>query len=137
MQNSTMCDIKQGGFVRHCCEFKADDIYYLKETNIYVTRKLSIGFCPICNKPVAELVEFSFNGGVYKTLASGVKANDLVNRNKEDILYSMKSCNYLKFKSKPYGWKYGINKQVKLNGKERIKQYAGDFYGNKEIIKIV
>ena len=24
-----------------------------------------------------------------------------------------------------------------MNGKERIKQYAGDFYGNKEIIKIV
>ena len=29
---------------------------------------------------------------------------------KNQIKYSMRECNYLKFKSKPYGWKYGVNK---------------------------
>lgn len=124
--------------MRHCCEFKADDIYYLKETNLYTTRKLSIGFCPICERPVAQLIEFRFDGkDVNNVLAVGVEANDLVMSLKDDILYSMKECNYQRFKSKPFGWKYGINKNVKINGKERIRQYACDFYGNKEIIKTI
>ncbi len=54
---------------------------------------------------------------------------------KDDILYSMKQCNYQKFKSKPFGWKYGVNKSVKIRGEERVRQYACDFYGNKRINK--
>ena len=56
---------------------------------------------------------------------------------KDEIKYSMKECNFMKFKSKPYGWKYGENKVVKIRGEERIRQYACDFYGNKEAIKLV
>ena len=122
--------------MRHCCTFSADDIYYLLETNLYKTRKLSIGFCPICNKPVAELFQIRFDGKIEKTSQAGLKANDLMQNLKDEILYSLKECNFLKFKSKPYGWKYGVNKSVKINGKERIKQYAYDFYGNKEVIKL-
>lgn len=127
--------MRAGGFMLHCCEFKADDIYYLAENNLYTTRKLSIGFCPVCSKPVAELIEFRFDGAVDKKSASGIKANDMVMKYKDEILYSMKECNYLRFKSVPYGWKYGVNKSVKINGKEYVRQYAYDFYGNKEIIK--
>ena len=65
-----------------------------------------MGFCPICLKPIAELIEYSFTGSVNRTYAVGVKANELVIKNQDKILYSMKSCNYMKFKSKPYGWKY-------------------------------
>ena len=122
--------------MRHCCEFKADDIYYLKETNLYVSRKLSIGFCPICQKPVAELVEISFTGAIKRTRYSGIKADFLLNDMEEDVLYSMRECNYLRFKTKPFGWKYGVNKLGKVKGKECIRQYAYDFYGNKELIKI-
>ena len=121
--------------MRHCCEFKADDIYYLKETNLYVSRKLSIGFCPICQKPIAELSEMTFTGSVQKKIFSGIKAKEIVDKLKNQIEYSMQECNYLKAKGKPYGWKYGINKSSKINGKEIIKQYAKDFYGNKELIK--
>lgn len=123
--------------MRHCCKFKADDIYYLKETNLFVTRKLSIGFCPICHKPVAELVEIRFDGVVSRDYKIGIQANDLAMKYKDDILYSMKQCNYQRFKSKPFGWKYGINKSVKLRGEEKVRQYACDFYGNKEIIKTI
>lgn len=121
----------------HCCQFKADEIYYLEETPLYVDRKLSIGFCPICEKPVAELIERNFVGAVKRLRVSGVKAHELVMSHKKQIVYSMRECNYLKFKSKPFGWKYGVNKSVKIKGKEYVKQYAKDFYGNKELIKIV
>lgn len=121
--------------MRHCCKFKPDDIYYLSETNLYVFRKLSMGFCPICQKPVAELYEVRFDGAVSRDYASGVDAQNLVMKHKDSILYSMSECNYRRFKSKPFGWKYGLNKSVKINGAERVRQYACDFYGNKEIIK--
>lgn len=123
--------------MRHCCEFKADDIYYLYETNLYTDRKLSIGFCPICQKPVAELVETRFDGAIERLRASGLQAHELTTKLKNQIQYSMRECNYLRYKSKPYGWKYGVNKSTKVNGKEKIKQYAYDFYGNKEVIKTI
>lgn len=121
--------------MRHCCQFKADDIYYLQETNLYVNRKLSIGFCPICQKPVAELVEIRFDGAIVRDYASGIKAQELAIKHKDEIVYSLKEFNYRKFKSKPFGWKYGLNKSVKIRGEERVRQYACDFYGNKEVIK--
>lgn len=123
--------------MRHCCEFKADDIYYLKETNLYVTRKMSIGFCPICQKPVVELIEISFTGAIKRTRLTGTKANLLVMKLSNQISYSANECNYRKFKSKPFGWKYGVNKNGKINGKDCVRQYAYDFYGNKELIKTI
>ena len=123
--------------MRHCCDFKADDIYYLKETPLFTNRKLSIGFCPICKKPVAELIEIRFDGVPERIRASGLEAHNLMLKFKEQILYSMRECNFLRTKSKPYGWKYGVNKSFKLRGKEKIKQYAYDFYGNKEVVKLV
>ncbi len=120
--------------MRHCCQFKADDIYYLEDTNLYSNRTLSIGFCPICKKPVAELKEVLFTGGINKTSVSGINAQNLMMSVKDSILYSVQSLNYKKQKSKPFGWKFGINKGYK-NG--QIKQYACDFYGNKELIKSV
>ena len=123
--------------MRHCCEFKADDIYYLKETSLYVSRKMSIGFCPICQKPVAELIEISFTGSVERTRLSGVKAHELVMKFRNQIDYSLRDCNYRKFRSKPFGWKYGVNKNGKNKGKDCVRQYAYDFYGNKELIKTI
>ena len=123
--------------MRHCCQFKADDIYYLKETNLYVTRKLNIGFCPICKKPVSELILIRFDGVIERERYSGYRAQEIAMKYKDDILYSQRECNYLKFKTKPFGWKYGVNKSVKISGEERVRQYAYDFYGNKEVIKII
>lgn len=121
--------------MNHCCKFKADDIYFLADTEIYLHRKLSVGFCPICGKPVAELLQIRFDNNIERETYLGIKANEIVAKNKDSILYSFKECNYRRFKSKPFGWKYGLNKAVIVKGKERIRQYACDFYGNKEIIK--
>ena len=49
----------------------------------------------------------------------------------------MREFNYAKFKSKPFGWKFGLNKCIKSGKKEVIKQYACDFYGNRELVKEV
>ena len=121
--------------MNHCCKFKADDIYFLADTEIYPIRKLSVGFCPTCGKPVAELYLIRFDNTVERQLYAGMKANDIVIKNKDAILYSSRECNYRRFKSKPFGWKYGVNKASSIKGKEYIKQYAYDFYGNKELIK--
>ncbi len=123
--------------MKHCCKFKADDIYFLADTELYPQRKLSIGFCPICGKPVAELILLRFDDTIERHTYSGAEADEVVINNKSDILYSLKECNYRRFKSKPFGWKYGVNKAVIVKGKERIRQYAYDFYGNKEIVKEV
>ncbi len=121
--------------MQHCCEFKPDDIYYLRDNDIFSSRKLAIGFCPICSKPVAELSQWRFDGKYDRFAASGVRANDLVLKYKDEIVYSLKECNYTRFKTKPFGWKFGINKSSKTGNKEVTRQYACDFYGNKELIK--
>ena len=121
--------------MRHCCQFRPDDIYYLQDNDNYSSRKLSIGFCPICGKPVAELIQWRFDGKFDRDCFSGIKANDLMIKHKNEIVYSMKEFNYSRFKSRPFGWKYGINKNVKSGRKDLVKQYAADFYGNKELIK--
>ena len=124
--------------MRHCCKFKPDDTYYLKETNLYTYRMLSVGFCPICGKPVAELYRVRFDGKPERVCVSGIEANELVSKLTEDIVYSANELNYRKVKIKPFGWKYGVNKSVRRQGKKDIlRQYAYDFYGNKELIKTV
>lgn len=121
--------------MKHCCSFKADDIYFLSDTELYPKRQLSVGFCPICGKPVAELYMIRFDGSISRDTYSGLKANEIVIKHSDSILFSARECNHLRFKSKPFGWKYGVNKKVMINGKEHQRQYAYDFYGNKELIK--
>ena len=123
--------------MRHCCQFRPDDVYYLKDNELFTSRKLSIGFCPICGKPVSELSEWRFDGICNVTKVAGIEANYLVIKHKNEIVYSMREFNYAKFKSKPFGWKFGLNKCVKSGKKEVIKQYACDFYGNRELVKEV
>lgn len=121
--------------MQHCCKFRADDIYYLAPTELYPKRKLSIGFCPKCNKPVAELVQERFDGKTEKLKFAGIKADEAMMKYKDAILFSALECNYLRCKSKPFGWRYGVNKTVIIKGKECVRQYAYDFYGSKEIVK--
>ena len=116
----------------HCISFNADEIYCLKETDICPERVLSVGFCPICNKPVTELIENSFTGVINKTTASGINAQNMMLELKKDIIRTVPKIYGKQKKMKPYGWKYGINKEGK---NAKVRQYACDFYGNKELIK--
>ena len=85
--------------MRHCSQFRPDDVYYLKDNELFTSRKLSIGFCPICGKPVSELSEWRFDGVCNVTKVAGIDANDLVIKHKNEIVYSMREFNYAKFKS--------------------------------------
>ena len=113
----------------HCIKFQADEVYCLEDNEICTNRILSVGFCPVCSKPVAELTEYTFNGGLNKTTVSGLAAQVMMDSLKKSIL---RPANIRIKKSKPYGWKYGINKESKSG---KVMQYACDFYGNKELIK--
>ena len=119
------------------CVIAADLIYYLYETALYTIRKLSVGFCPVCGKPIAEVYKTRFDGAAEREYFVGIEANNIVYDLQNEIDYSANECNYRKIKCKPYGWKYGLNKSVKIKGKESVKQYACDFYGNKEVIKTI
>ena len=61
----------------------------------------------------------------------------MAQKHRMQIVYSLREFNYAKFKSKPFGWKYGLNKSVKSGKKEVVKQFACDFYGNKELVREV
>ena len=95
---------------------------------------MSIGFCPICNKPICEISEWRFDGKFNRISVSGVNANKLMLKHKDEIVYSLREMNYKKTKSKPFGWIYGINR-VRRSKQEIVQQFAADFYGNKELIK--
>ena len=123
--------------MRHCCKFIPREIYFLFDNTLSTKRKLSVGICPVCKKQVAEYTEVLFDGTINHITKAELKADKLVNELKNEISYAASECNYRKFVSKPFGWKYGVNKVYKNKNREVVKQYACDFYGNKELIKTV
>ena len=123
--------------MRHCCEFDAFDIWYLKNTEEYTNRVLFIGVCPICKKNVTILVQKrSKTNSIITIKKVGETALKLVSELRKEKTLSRNSLNKMNLKPKPYGWKYGVNKEKKdKDGKAYINQYAVDFFGNKELIK--
>ena len=123
--------------MRHCCEFDALDVWYLKDDDKYTSRTLFIGICPICKKHVAHLFQKNIktNSCVFiKKVGEASKtfAKDLI----KEIVFTRNAVNKMKFQPKPYGWKYGVNKEkISKSGEVAIKQYSADFYGNKELVK--
>lgn len=122
--------------MRHCNSiFSAEDIWFLCDNDTESKRKLYIANCPICGKEMAlyaclcektgtEFEKYYYSGGAKK----------IKERLKKDISTTM-----LGFKTKytsPFGFRYGINKEIKSKGKIiGIKQFASDFYGNKILVK--
>lgn len=123
--------------MRHCCEFDALDIWYLKDDDTFTNKTLFIGVCPICKKHVAHLSQRNIKTNslmiIKKVGEVSVQfAKELI----KEIVYTRSSINKMKFKSKPYGWKYGVNKQkTNKSGEVVVKQYSADFYGNKELVR--
>jgi len=123
--------------MRHCCKFLPREIYFLSDNANSTNRKLSVGICPICEKQVAEYSETTFDGKINLVSKTGLKADKLVSDLKNEISYAASECNYRRCVSKPFGWKYGVNKITNNKDKEIVKQYAYDFYGNKELVKTI
>ena len=122
--------------MRHCNSvFKAEDIWFLVDNDKEIKRKLYLANCPICQKEI--VVYFSVDiktKNIFEKYYYSGGARKIKQRFKNDIAATM-----LGFKEKykmPSGFKYGINKEIKRNGKVLgIKQYACDFQGNKILVK--
>lgn len=126
--------------MRHCCTFEEFDVWKLFDNEKYKNRKLSFGICPICRKPVAELNQIEINSNKIVSMKKiGISSQEFVEHFKSEIEYSKSKINKMKFQSAPFGWIYGVNKEIykKNSSKAEVKQYASDFYGNKILIKII
>ena len=71
------------------------------------------------------------NCGYFQSI-SGVRANEICKKLAPEIDFKMSSLTLAKMRPKVYGWLYGINKEC-VGG---VEQYACDFYGNSELVKI-
>ena len=123
--------------MRHCCEFDAFDIWYLKDNESFTNRVLFIGDCPICKKHVVILNQKNIKiNGFVSVKKIGDSAKKFTKEVKSEIAYTRNKLNKAMFESKPYSWRYGVNKEkTDKNGNKVEEQYAVDFYGNKELVK--
>ena len=118
--------------MRHCCSFDAIDIWYINDSEKFSERKLSFGICPICNTPIAVLIQFDKQKSSFEIIKKlGVTADKFVKKFVKEKKYSFSSINKEKFNHNTYKWVYGVNKELK----NKIRQYAKDFFGNSVIIK--
>ena len=118
--------------MKHCVEFKPMDVWFLYDNEKFVERKLSFGVCPVCNKPIAILIQFNCLKKSFEVIKKiGIVSQKFVEMFKSQKYSSLSQINKLKFKQSTYGWVYGIN----TYSKNKTKQYATDFYGNKVLIK--
>ena len=121
--------------MRHCNSvFSAQDIWFLLDSDNEINRKLYLAICPICNKEMALYCAVLADGSVFEKYYYSGGAVKIKQRLKSQITSTM-----LGFKTKykmPFGFKYGVNKEIKRNGKIiGVKQYACDFWGNKILVK--
>jgi len=123
--------------MRHCCEFDAFDIWYLKDNEEYTNRTMFIGDCPICNKHVVHLYQRNNKTNTIIFIKKiGETAYQITKDLYKEIVYSRNALNKMKFNPKPFGWRYGVNKiKSDKNGNKVVEQYAVDFFGNSELIK--
>ena len=121
--------------MRHCNSvFSAQDIWFLLDNDEYKNRKLYIANCPICNKEMILFSQMNSKNEVIEKYYYSNGARKIKEKYKKEIASTM-----LGFKNKykmPFGFKYGINKEIIKNGKVvGVKQYATDFWGNKILVK--
>ncbi len=124
--------------MRHCNSvFQSEDIWFLLDKDDCVNRKLYIASCPICNKQIAlysycdSNLENYFEKYYYSNGARKIKE-----RLKKEVTSTLQGFR-TKYRA-PYGFRYGINKEIKKGGKiVGLKQYACDFWGNKILVKKV
>ena len=122
--------------MRHCNSvFSANDIWFLLDKDNYTNRRIYLAKCPICNKNIALLsfMDTNTNTFIEQYFYSG-GVTRIKEKYKKDVVSTMLGFKY-KYKA-PSGFKYGINKEIKKNGKIiALKQYACDFSGNKALVK--
>lgn len=112
----------------HCTKFRHIDIWFLEPNDLFENRKLYIGVCPICRKPIAELVEYrKTDNQKFISTYSEHKYKKITDKERYNTIYRAAEK---KFKKSLYQWIYGETRETK-NG---IKHFACDFFGAKKQI---
>lgn len=114
------------------------DIWFLERTTDFHERKLLLGKTKK-NKTVVSLIEKRIiDSKVFIDTQCGSKAERIIHIERNRILYTRQEV-LLSKKGKPYGWVYGENLEIRdKKGKvTAIKQQACDYFGQKEVIKII
>ena len=124
------------GLTRDCGNsFNKAEVWILKDTEDFEARKLIVGACHKCHRPVATLIE--------KRIIDGrVFVNENYTRNSAVKLIKRESKRFLSkyYKvetSQLYGWIYGVNTEIRNKRGEitQIRQYSSDYYGRKSLSK--
>jgi hypothetical protein len=113
------------------------ELWILKDTEDFEARKLFIGFCNKCHRPVVTLVESRISDGrkFVNENYTGNKAVRVIKRESKRFLKK----HYKIETSRLYGWIYGVNTEIKNKRGEvtQIRQYSSDYYGQKSLTKTI
>ena len=122
--------------MRHCNSvFSAEDVWFLCDRENETQRKLYIASCPICQKEIAVYLCYNnLKNCVFEKYYYSGGARKIKDKLNKDISGTM--LGFRKKYKMPFGFKFGVNKEIRRNGKIiGINQYASDFYGNKVLVK--
>ena len=116
----------------HCVNFKHSKVLFLFDNSDFRHRHIKVGFCPKCKRTVIELIEErKADGKQFVETKIGVEAINFLSKIKLNIDYTSERK---REKNLPLSWKYGVNVETKTGN---IKQYASDFRGIKELVKVL
>ena len=104
------------------------DIWFLEPNELFENRKLYIGICPVCKKPIAELVQYRKTDNIkFTTSYSDNKYIKIIDKERYNTIYR---CNEKKIKKVLFQWIFGETRKTKKG----IKHYACDFFGAKKAL---
>jgi len=111
------------------------EVWILKDTEDFEARKLLVGACHKCHRPVATLIEKRITDGrvFVNENYTGNSAVKVIKKESKRFL-----SKYYKIEtSQLYGWIYGVNTEIRNRQGEvtQIRQYSSDYYGRKSLSK--
>ncbi|MBQ3641198.1 hypothetical protein II906_04640 [bacterium] len=118
----------------YCCGALHEPVQtvFLYPTLFYKKRKLELTICPNCGNIVAEIVQYNSRTKKWvKFRPKAKKVKKLIQDLQNDFWQAEETKSANKFNA---SFSFGLNRQYK-NGK--IYQFAVDFNGKKELVKII
>ena len=114
--------------------FRAEEVWFLYDTQKFKNRRLEIGVCPYCNNKIVGLFEKDkITNQLYFVRARDKKAKRLYEKLKSQIDY--KKSDIPKGTKSNMGFVFGKNEIKKFDGKNVIFQKAVDFNGTEKTVK--
>ena len=114
--------------------FRAEEVWFLEDTDNFKNRRLEVGYCPYCDNRIVGLFEKDkITGKTIYTRARDRKAKRLYAEMKSQIDY--KKSDIAKGSKSNMGFVFGKNEIIKVDGHSVIIQKAVDFNGTQKVVK--